>query len=199
MRQPCYLYPVSDSLEHWFAREILPYEAALMRYLTHRKTRYGDAEDLRHDIYVRVLEAAVGTRPAVPKAFLFITARNLLIDRARRDRIVPFERLLDFESGNVLVNEISAERQVSGWQQLQRLSKLFDRLPPRCREVFWKRRIEGKSARAVAGELGIVETTVERHLYDAFRRLANGMFGREAQQEGDADEHTVNIEPHHSE
>lgn len=166
---------VSDALEIWFAREILPYEGALVRYLARRRRQSGDIEDLRHDIYVRVLEAAAVARPSSPRAFLFTTARNLLIDRARHERIVPFEQLLDFDDSNVFTNEICAERQVSGWQQLQRLARLFDRLPARCREVFWKRRIEGCTTKEVASQLGMAEATVDKHLYNGLRLLWDAM------------------------
>lgn len=173
-----------DVLEAWFASEILPHEAALMRYLARQRGRTNELDDLRHDIYIRVLEAAQRSRPTAPKAFLFMTAKNLMIDRARHASVIPFERILDFDSSNVLVDDISAEREVSGWQQLQRVARLFDRLSPRCREVFWKRRIEGHSTREVSQQLGMAEATVEKHLYNALQQLSDAMYGKTHQTAG---------------
>src|SRR5262245_51748947 len=114
-----------------------------MRFLAGRSRALGvDIQDLRHDVYVRVLEAAAQVRPTSPKAFLFATARNLLIDRARRDRVVTIDSLEDLDSLNVLVDSVSPERLASGRQQLLRLSRIFDRLPTRCRQVLWLRRID---------------------------------------------------------
>jgi RNA polymerase sigma factor (sigma-70 family) len=188
---------VPDALEAWFIREILPFEGALVRYLAQRRRNPAEIDDLRHDIYVRILESARHARPTVPKAFLFITARNLLIDRARRDRIVGIEQWVDLESSNVLVDEVTAERQVSGWQQLQRLAKLFDRLPRRCREVVWMRRIQGLTQREVAQRLKLNEATVEKHLYRGLRQLSDAMHGHRHRKEEPTDEQTDEIEPQH--
>jgi RNA polymerase sigma factor (sigma-70 family) len=168
---------VSESLEEWFRREILPHEAALVRFLARKWIRAADVQDIRHDIYVRVLEAAERGRPASPKSFLFTVARNLLVDRARRDRIVAIDLLEDLDVLNVLIDEVSPERRASGRQQLQRLSALFDRLPPRCREVLWMRRIEDLPQKEISARLGIAEGTVEKHLVRSIRMLADAMYG----------------------
>jgi len=70
---------VSESLETWFQREILPLEPALVRFLSHKLSNPADVQDIRHDIYVRMLEAAEREPPSQPKAFLFSVARNLLL------------------------------------------------------------------------------------------------------------------------
>lgn len=168
---------MDDSLEDWFRREILPYEAALVRFLARKWINPTDVQDIRHDIYVRVLEAAERARPNAPKSFLFAVARNLLIDRARRDRIVAIDLLEDLDVLNVLIDEVSPERRTAGREQLQRLSMLFDRLPPRCREVLWMRRIEDLPQKEIAARLGIAEATVEKHLVRSIRMLTDAMYG----------------------
>lgn len=156
-----------------------------MRFLSQRaRAIAADTQDLRHDVYVRVLEAARVARPASPQAFLFATARNLLIDRARRDRVVRIDFLDDLEALNVLVDNVSPERQMSGRQQLQRVSRLFDRLPGRCREVLWLRRIDGLGGKDVATRLGLAEATVEKHLFRALRLLADALYGSDRAHEG---------------
>lgn len=174
---------MGDSLEGWFRHEILPHEAALVRFLRGKWVNPKDAEDIRHDIYVRVLEAAERERPAQAKAFLFAVAKNLLIDRARRDRIVAIDLLEDMDALNVMIDELSAERRVSGREQLQRLSDIFDRLPERRRQVVWMRRIEDLSQREIARRLNIAEGTVEKHLVLGIRALAGAFFGHKARRD----------------
>jgi len=169
---------VDDTLEQWFRREILPHEAALVRFLSRKWLAASDVQDIRHDIYVRVLESAEAQRPASPKSFLFSVARNLLIDRARRNRIVAIDLLEDMDSLNVLIDETTPERKTSGREQLQRLSALFDRLPERCRQVVWMRRIEDVSQKEIARRLGIAEATVEKHLVRGIRMLADAFGGK---------------------
>lgn len=149
-----------------------------MRYLSRKSGMQRDAEDLRNDIYIRVLEAAAKARPTVPKAFLFGTARNLLIDLARHNRVVAIDLLEDLDTLNVLIDEVTPERQASGRQQLQRLSRLFDRLPEKCRQVCWLRRISGLSQREVAQRLGITEAMVAKHVHRGMRHLADALYGQ---------------------
>src|SRR5687767_4284620 len=119
---------MDDSLEEWFATEILAHEAALMRYLRRVWPHAADIPDLRQDIYVRVYESARKSRPSLPRAFLFATTRNLLIDRIRRSRIVSIELTQDLESLHVVVDEISPEQVLNARQQLRRLSDALDSL-----------------------------------------------------------------------
>ena len=65
----------------WFVSEVLPLEAGLMRFLSRRWHNSRDVEDLCHDIYVRVYEAAKKEIPSPAKPFVFAIARNLLINR----------------------------------------------------------------------------------------------------------------------
>ena len=82
---------MDESLDAWFKREILVHEAALVGYLTRTWPHRHEILDLRQDIYVRVYESAAKVRPFAPKSFLFATARHLLTDRIRRQRIVSID------------------------------------------------------------------------------------------------------------
>jgi RNA polymerase sigma factor (sigma-70 family) len=166
-----------ESVEEWFRDEILPYEWALVHFLQRRWANPDDVEDIRHDIYVRVLQAAEQNRPSSPRAFLMAVARNVLIDRARRDRIVAMDQLQDLDALNVLIDEVTPERATAGREQLERLSKIFDQLPGRCREVVWLRRVENLPQKEIANRLGIAEATVEKHLVRGIERLASALFG----------------------
>lgn len=168
---------VDAEFKAWFVREILAHEAALTRFLKRSWLNSSEVADLCHDAYIRVLEAAENRRPASPKAFLFATARNLLVDRARRNQIVPIDLLQEMGSPNVLVDERSAERSASGIQQLLRLTWAFERLPERCREVVWLRRLEDVPQKEIARRLGIGEATVESHLVRGIRLLTQLCYG----------------------
>jgi len=168
---------VDDSLNSWFAREILVHESALMRYLLRSWFRREEIHDLRQEIYVRVYEAAAKTRPAMPKSFMFTTARHLMTDRLRRGRVVSIEAVGDIDALNVLIDEISPERRLGARQELKRLTDAFDRLPDRCREVVWLRRVEELSQKAVAARMGISEKTVEKQVAKGARLIADYFYG----------------------
>jgi RNA polymerase sigma factor (sigma-70 family) len=170
---------MNESLDAWFAREVLVHEAPLIRYLMRTWAAKDDIHDLRQETYLRVYEAAAKERPRSAKSFLFTTARHLLVDRLRRQKVVSFEPGWDLDELNVLVDEISPERSAGANEELRVLSRAFDNLPPRCRQVIWMRRVEQKSQKEVAARLGIGEAMVEKHVAKAMRRLADAVFGGE--------------------
>ena len=163
-------------LEQWFATEILRYEAALTRYLMRVCLNHAEIADLRQETYVRVYESAVRVLPNSPRAFLFATARNLLADRLRRERVVSIDYTQDLDVLNLLVDELSPEHRVSARQDLRRLSLALDALPEDCRNVIWLRRVEELSQKEAARRLGIPEGTLESHLSRGVRALARAMF-----------------------
>ncbi|GMU69629.1 MAG: hypothetical protein AMXMBFR37_19610 [Steroidobacteraceae bacterium] len=171
---------MSTALDSWFAREILVHEQALERYLRRCWPHRDDVHDLRQDTYVRVYEAAARALPSAPKAFLFTTAHNLMTDRLRRAKVVSILSVGDFDALNVLVEDVSPEREFSGRQALARLAEAFDRLPDRCRETVWLRRVEGLPQKAAAQQMGVSEKTVEKHLAKGMRLMAAWYYGGEA-------------------
>ncbi|MCL1634392.1 sigma-70 family RNA polymerase sigma factor [Luteimonas sp. SX5] len=175
---------MNESLDAWFAREILVHEDSLVLYLRRCWPQRDDIHDLRQEVYVRIYEAAGKARPAMPKSFLFATARHLMTDRLRRGRVVSIETVGDFESMNVLIDEISPERRLGARQVLRQLAEAFDRLPDRCREVVWLRRVEELPQKEVAARLGITEKTVEKHVAKGVRMIAEHFYGGDSARAG---------------
>lgn len=168
-------------LDDWFVHEILVHERALALFLQRRWPHRDELHDLRQETYARVYESAGRSRPLQPKAFLFATARHLMTDRLRRSRVVSIEPMGDFESSNVyLIDEVSPERWTGTRQALKRMVEALDRLPDRCREVVWLRRVEELSQKDVARRLEISEKTVEKHLAKGMRLLADHLYGGDA-------------------
>jgi len=163
---------MEEPLESWFKREILSHEEILMRFLARVWPHRDELADIRQEAYARVYEAALKARPQAPKAFLFTTARHLMADRVRRERIVSIRAGGDSDFLNVLVDEISPERRASAGEELARLARAFDRLSTKCREVVWLRRVKELSQKQVAEHLGLSEKTVEKHLRTGARLLA---------------------------
>ena len=166
-----------SALDIWFIEEILVHEEALMRYLQRHWPLHEDIVDLRQELYARIYEAAARALPAQPKAFLFASARHLMTDRMRRSRVVSIEPMGDLEPSHVLIDDVSPERWCGGRQALRRLSDAFDRLPDRCREVVWLRRVEELSQKDVALRLGISVPSVDQLIALGRRLLADARSG----------------------
>ncbi len=175
--QSQYRCAMLTALDQWFVREILPLEGMLTRYLCRVWPHSAEVFDLRQDIYMRVYESAKSVLPTAPKAFLFATARNLMTDRIRHSRVVSIEYTQDFESLNVLIDEISPERRFAAREELRVLARAFDSLSEKCRNVVWLRRVEGLTQRETAQRLGLGEGAVESQLARGVRVLACAVFG----------------------
>lgn len=143
-----------------------------MRYLRRTWPSRDDVFDIRQDAYVRVYEAAAASRPVSAKAFLFATARNLMADRIRRDRVVSIEVMGDLDSLNVPMEEPEPPEKAGTWQELKALALAFDALPPRCREVVWLNKVDELTYQQVASRLGVTQKTVEKQMTKGVRRLA---------------------------
>jgi RNA polymerase sigma factor (sigma-70 family) len=171
----CSLF-MGDTLEQWFIREVIAHEGALMRHLSRVWPNRSELRDILQEAYVRVYEAAGRARPLAPKSFLFATARNLMADRIRRERVVCIEARGELDALNVLVDEISPERRTSAREELARLARAFERLPLRCREVMWLTKVESLSQQEVAQRLGVREKAVEKQVSRGIRLLAAALF-----------------------
>ncbi len=167
-------------LEAWFVREVLPLEAALMQFLQHNWRNRSDIADLRQDIYERVCLAAQESRPDNTKAFVFRTARNLLVDRIRREHVVPIEAFEDVDALGTAIDEPGPERSAIARDELRRLQAALDRLPPRAREAIVLGRIEGLAGNEIATRMGITEGVVSRHLASGITALADMLYGEDA-------------------
>lgn len=171
----------------WVGSEVLPHEAALRVWLA-RSLPSHDVEDVIQEAYCRIsaLENVGHIRSG--RAYLFTTARMLVLERMRRARVVSIETVAEFETLPFLAADPSPERVTAGRHELARVQRLIDALPERCRRIFRLRKIEGLSQRDVAITLGVAEHTVEndvaRGLKLILRAIADGDDATDAAMEG---------------
>lgn len=164
-------------LNRWFCREVLPLEPALTRFIRRNLGGAPDVTDLRQEIYERALNGARAQLPAQTTPYLFTVARNHLINRAKRAKIVSFDLVADLESFDIPADVYATERHLDARDQLRRVQAGLDALPPRCREVVQLRKVEGLSTREVASRLGVGIDTVEKQMTLGMRALVDFMLG----------------------
>ncbi len=164
-------------VEAWFVREVLPLETTLMQFLSHNWRNEADIADIRQDVYEQVCEAAREELPENTKAFVFRTARNLIIDRFRHEQVVSIEAVPDLEAIELAADVPGPDRTALARSELRRVQAAVDSLPPRCREAIVLGRIEGLPGREIAARMGITEQTVSKHLKQGIRALADLLYG----------------------
>lgn len=170
--------PAADA---WFVREVLPLEMELVGYFRRNWRNQNDVRDLVQDVYVRIYAhlAALPERefPQKPRAFVFTTARNTLINRFRDLQVVPIETVGDLESLTVRSDQPGPEQTVVARDELRRLQRALDELSPRCREAFVLRQIEGLSRKEIASRMGLSDATVREYLAIGLFKLSDIFFG----------------------
>lgn len=164
-----------DTRARWLAQEAIPLEPALRRWLASRSIAEHDADDVVQEVYSRLatLESVGHIRNV--GAYMFKTAQMILLSRLRRAKIVAIHTVEDIEAFSPPDEMPDAEAQLSDRQELKRLARAIADLPAKRREIFILRKIHQLPQKAVAERLGISESTVETHLWNALHDLSNVM------------------------
>jgi RNA polymerase sigma factor (sigma-70 family) len=152
----------------------LEHRATLLRFLRARGA--GDAcEDLLQEMWLRLSSRDLGPI-ADPLPYLHRMANNLMLDRyrssVRRER-----REQDWSGGGTgefteQSPEPNADERLIAAERLTQVQAELDRLGPRVEQVFRRFRLEGMGQKAIAEDLGVSLTTVEKDLQKAYRALA---------------------------
>lgn len=179
----------------WIDANALAHEREVRGWLRRhvRSLSSADIDDLIQEAYAR-LWLADFDRIEDGRRYFYSVVRNLLLEQARRARIVPMERMGEIESLRFASEEPGPDRHFSGRQEVQRLQRAIATLPPQCRRAFELQRFSELSLREVAGELGVSIKTVEKHLSKALSRViaaltAEERRGKSTDVAGDAGDH----------
>lgn len=148
------------------------YRNALARSVA-RIVRPGDVEDIVQETYVRLFQAAQRQPIRHPKSFMLKVARNLALSHVAgadamnhlaNDRLPGDE---ESESGQLQGGEVateSPEELAQAQEEFLIFCRAIRELPVKCQRAFLLRKVYSLSQRQVARELGISESTVEKHI-----------------------------------
>lgn len=169
----------SAALNEWFCREVLPREPVLTRFISRHWRAADEFFDIRQDVYERVLRGASRTLPELPGPYMFTVARNVMINRARRSKLIMIDFVTELEQIVPDADWLTPARQVEAREELRRVQTGLGILPPRCRQILRLRKVEGFSTREVAQQLGIGIDAVEQQVTLGMRALVEFMHGGE--------------------
>jgi RNA polymerase sigma factor (sigma-70 family) len=152
------------------ARLAQSYRQPLLRFFTRRGLSREAAEDCAQEVFVRLAQAA-GPGVDNPEAYLFQTARHLLIDRARRAG-VRREGLHDPIADLQLVSpEGSPSRILEGREALELAARALRELPERTRNIFLLNRLDGLTYTQLAARYAVNVKVIEREMGKALSHL----------------------------
>ncbi len=171
-----------------FEELVLVTKKPLASYLRRYFASPDDIQDVLQEAYLKVfcVLRSNGTAGHAPSALLYTTARNLAISRLRHRQVVARSADAVALSEKLRRDTRSVEQQVSSNERRRFLLEVVNALPPRCRQVFVLRIVDGLSQRAIGERLGISVSTVEKHLARGLRHCREQMAPRPAAAAADA-------------
>jgi RNA polymerase sigma factor (sigma-70 family) len=154
---------MSDTLTYSDLQSVfMEARADLERMLRRRLGSSHAAADLTQDIYLRLrrITAPLPDRHQA-RAYLFRMAGNLVTDHVRVEG-----RRAELLAGNVVLFEgicDGPEHDALTRDQMRQVEDALSELPPRCKDVLYMSRMEGKTHAEIAAELGVSKSLVEKY------------------------------------
>lgn len=161
----------------WVGSNIVPHEADLRARLRRMGVPQDEVSDIVQDAYLKIAKLDTVAHILNARGYFFTTARTMLLDRIRRERIVRIDSMTEVEALTLADEDPGPERRVSARLELARVRQLIDMLPDRCREIFELRRIQGVPQREIAERLSIPEHIVEAQAVRGLKLILKALAG----------------------
>ena len=143
-----------------------------------------DVEDIVQETYVRLCQAEKKSDIRSPRSFMYRTAHNLALDHIKRAESRLAVSVEDCEQPDLpdtrSLPDETLEKAASH-EEFSMFCEAVRYLPLQCRKAFVLKKVYGYSQREVARELGISESTVEKHIAQGIKRCTLFMMQNEGQ------------------
>lgn len=141
-------------------------DAAIRRHIRRFCSNASDIDDFMQEAFLQSFAAELRTDIRNPKAFVFEVAKNVALADYRKSKRSPTDRLEDFGGADLILDESqsSATDDLDGRRKLAVFARAVAHLPPKCREAFLMRRIDGLPYKQIANRMNISVSAVEKHV-----------------------------------
>lgn len=160
-------------VEHLFRSEA----SGLARYIRRRIGRPDEVQDLVQEVFARLAAASSSILADRPQAYMQRIARNLVIDRFRRNAIRQRARHVPVEEALCVSTAPQQEWAIEAADVEQRYRAVLETLPLKTRRLFLLNRLEKKSYADLAKAEGISVKAVEYHISRALTQLHRAFYG----------------------
>lgn len=149
-------------------------------WLARARATQEDIDELIQESYSRLAALESVDHIDRPDAYFFSIARNLLVRRLRRAKIIPIEAIAEIDAYQDDTRP-SPEREAGSRLDHRRLLGLIDALPERRRRIVRMRKLDGCSQKEIAQELGVSESIVENEIYQGVQAVLKAWRDGEAE------------------
>lgn len=155
-------------------------KSSLSRFLRRFLDSSEDIEDTLHETFLKAYQAEQSVSIRSPRAFLFRTAKNLALNQLESKRARRTDSVANIEELRVSIDhEKGLELRAIMEEQLELALQAVANLPPRIREVYVLKKIHGLKQKEIAAQLGIAESTVEKHIAKGLMLITEEFIAKE--------------------
>jgi RNA polymerase sigma-70 factor (ECF subfamily) len=146
--------------------EIVEQHSARVYRLAYRLTgNVHDAEDLTHDVFIRVFRSLHSYQPGTFEGWLHRITTNVFLDKMRRKQRIRFDALSEESAARLPSREAGPEQAYDATHFDDDVQRALDALPPDFRAAVVLCDIEGLSYEEIATTLGIKLGTVRSRIH----------------------------------
>lgn len=164
-----------DRSEEAFSRLFDFYGPRIRAYMLRQGADAATAEELVQETLLTVWRKAhlYSAEKGNPTTWIFTIARNLRIDRLRRE--VPWQELSDEQAAAIPAEDALPDEVASGTQRQQRVQNVLADLPDDQRQVVIMGFIDGLSHSEIAERLSLPLGTVKSRMRLAYAKVRNAL------------------------
>jgi RNA polymerase sigma-70 factor (ECF subfamily) len=159
--------------------EIVEQHSARVYRLAYRLTgNPHDAEDLTHDVFLRVFRSLSTYEPGTFEGWLHRITTNLFLDRMRRKQRIRFDALPEDAAGRLASAEKGPEQTYYDTRFDDDVQRALDALSPEFRAAVVLCDIEGLSYEEISATLGVKLGTVRSRIHRGRAQLREALAHR---------------------
>jgi RNA polymerase sigma factor (sigma-70 family) len=174
--------PSSAPDQSWVAptwEEIVTEHSARVYRLAYRLTgNMHDAEDLTHDVFIRVFRSLDSYQPGTFEGWLHRITTNAFLDKMRRKQRIRFDALSDEAAARLPTQEVGPEQYYTDTHFDDDVQRALDALSADFRAAVVLCDIEGLSYEEIATTLGIKLGTVRSRIHRGRSQLREALAHR---------------------
>jgi RNA polymerase sigma factor (sigma-70 family) len=154
-----------------FTRHASAMRLPLLAYFRRRVREANEVEDLVQEVFLRLMVRGTPDHLDGASGYIFQTAASVLADRRRRRTVRHADDHVSLDPESHGDADFDPHRIAAGRQSLRAAAAALLTMPERTRTIFLLKRLEGLRYQAIASQLGISVSAVEKHVVRAMEHL----------------------------
>lgn len=160
-----YLQPLHQVCHRQLTETIVhQYGESLHAFIRGKVNNAEDAEDLLQEVFIKISNSQKLSRVENLGSYIFAIAANSVCNKYRNVASRSASQSISIESVELIDDTHNPEDMLEAAQKIGAVWKRVNTLPPRCKQAFLMRLVEGNSYKVIAREMNISTSAVEKFI-----------------------------------